>query len=136
MAARMQSQARKEQEGGFTMRFLPAQFHGIDYLIGLFVLASPWLFGFVDTTGPWLHVLIGLIIVAAAAMTDFELGVVRVIPMSMHLMLDAVIGIVAIVSPWLFGVQAYAGLHIVLGLFELGAAVTTSTRTAGRAIRA
>jgi SPW repeat len=120
------------------MRFIPTRVHGvIDYAVGLLVLASPWLFGFADSaTGPWLHVLLGAVILASAAMTDFELGMVRVIPMPVHLMLDAGIGAVALVSPWLFGVQAYVGLHIVAGIFEIGTALMTSTRPADSAVAA
>jgi len=53
----------------------------------------------------------------AALLTDYELGVVRQIPMKMHLTMDAILGL--LLAPWLFD---FAGLvwipHVVLGLGE------------------
>jgi hypothetical protein len=119
------------------MRFITTRVHGVlDYSLGLLVMVSPWLFGFAGATGPWLHLLIGILIVGTAAMTDFELGMVRLIPMPVHLMLDVVIGLVAIASPWLVGLEPYAGLHVVLGLGEIGIAAMTSTHPARRRISA
>ena len=54
--------------------------------------------------------------------------------MPLHLMRDAGIGLVALVSPWLFGVETYSRLHILLGIFEISTAVTTSTRPVDRAV--
>lgn len=119
------------------MRFIPTRVHGLlDYGIGLLVLASPWLFGFSGNGAVGLHVIAGLAILLVAAMTDFELGIVRVIPMPVHLMLDAGIGLFALASPWLFGFQSYAGLHVVLGAAEIGAALMTSTHPGTPVVRA
>lgn len=119
------------------MRIIPTSVHGaIDYLLGLVVAASPWLFGFADG-GANIHLILGGGIIAAAALTDFELGLFRVIPMPVHLMLDAGIGVLALATPWLFGVSAFTGLHVALGIAEIGMALMTSTRpTRTRVVRA
>ena len=119
------------------MRFISTRTHGyLDYLIGIVVALSPWLFGFAGSAVATLHVVAGVALIGAAALTDFELGVVRVIPVPVHLMLDAVIGVVLILSPVLFDLQQYAGLHVVAGVGYLAVAAMTSTRPAARAVRA
>jgi hypothetical protein len=52
----------------------------------------------------------------------------RVIPMPVHLTLDALSGALLAVSPWLFGFADHVWVpHVVLGLFEIGAALLTET---------
>ena len=120
------------------MRIIPTRIHGVlDYLIGALIAVSPWLFGFADGgTSTWIHLAIGGGIILVAALTNFEFGVVRVIPMPAHLMLDGGLGVLALASPWLFGFSAFVGLHVALGIFLIAAALMTSTRPAVRAIRA
>lgn len=111
------------------MRFLPTRIHGaLDYLMGLLLIASPWLFGFADVGGAavWLPVVLGLGALGYSLFTDYELGLVRTIPMPTHLMLDLGSGALLAVSPWLFGfAEAVWVPHLVLGLIEVGAALTT-----------
>jgi len=52
------------------MRVIPMPVHlGLDFASGLFLLASPWLFGFADRIA-WPHVLFGLIEIGASLMTQ------------------------------------------------------------------
>jgi hypothetical protein len=55
------------------MRFLPTRVHGmIDYPLGVFLIAAPWIFGFADA-GPnaWLtFVVIGVVAIVAGACTE------------------------------------------------------------------
>lgn len=119
------------------MRMIPTRVHAIlDYLMGLLVMTSPWLFGFGDG-GLNIHLILGGGMIGAAALTDFEFGLFRVIPMPVHLILDAAVGLLAILTPWLFNVTAFMGLHIAIGVAEIGMALMTSTRPAGgRLVRA
>lgn len=115
------------------MRFIPPRPHGVlDYLISVLLMASPWLFGF--ATGgaeTWLPVVVGAAALISSIFTDSELGLVRKIPMPVHLTLDLVSGAVLAVSPWLLG---FAGRvwapHLIIGLFEIGASLTTRTTPA------
>ena len=53
-------------------------------------------------------------------MTRYELGLYGLIPMPMHLMLDAGTAILMIASPWLFGfADRIYWPHVMVGVFEL-----------------
>ncbi|HEX9950553.1 MAG TPA: hypothetical protein VGB53_02200 [Rubricoccaceae bacterium] len=116
------------------MRFIPTRVHGVlDYLSGLLLIAAPWLFGFADggaeTAVP---VALGAAVIVYSVFTDYELGLVRRLPMPTHLMLDLGGGLLLAASPWLFGFADGTATtdgvwvpHLVLGLFEVGAALMT-----------
>jgi SPW repeat len=105
--------------------------HGVlDYLIGIALIAAPWIFQFQDvSSAKWTAIIVGVAIIATSLMTNYELGLVRAIPMPMHLGADALAGIVLIASPWLFGFSdegANAWVpHVLVGIGELGAAFIT-----------
>ncbi len=111
------------------MRFLPTSIHGIvDYLAGIMILVLPWLFDWEDNVKGVMTVL-GLGIILYSLLTDYELGISRRIPMSTHLLLDALGGIVLIVWPFVFGVDdsTTRTVMIILGVFEIGASLITQT---------
>lgn len=110
------------------MRFIPTRIHGMmDYAIGLLLIAAPWLFGFArGGAETWIPVLLGAGALLYSMMTNYELGMARVISMPTHLMLDAGSGLFLAVSPWLFGFASWVWApHLVLGLIEVGAALMT-----------
>lgn len=110
------------------MRFIPTRIHGIlDYLMGLLLIAAPWLFGFArGGAETWIPVILGVGALAYSLMTNYELSLVRLIPVPTHLLLDGLSGAFLAVSPWLFGFAEWVwGPHLVLGLIEIGAALTT-----------
>ncbi len=112
------------------MRFLPSRLHGvIDYLWGVALLATPWLFGFADVAAAkWLAVVFGLGAILYSAVTDYELGLVRILPMVLHLGLDGLAGAFLAASPWLFGFADVVYLpHLILGIAEVGAALMSET---------
>jgi threonine/homoserine efflux transporter RhtA len=107
---------------------IPTRIHGVlDYLLGLVLIASPWLFGFDDEgTARWVPIIIGAGVLLYSLLTDYELGAVRAIPMSVHLLLDFAGGVVLAASPWLFGFNDEVWVpHLVLGLVEIGTALLT-----------
>jgi hypothetical protein len=115
------------------MRFIPTRTHGIlDYLIGALLIVAPWLFDFADGGAKqWVPIILGAGALLYSIMTDYELGLVKAIPMSVHLMLDLGSGIILAVSPWLFGfADEIWWPHLVFGLLEIGAALMTQTRPA------
>jgi hypothetical protein len=112
------------------MRFIPTQVHGVlDYLVGLALLAAPWLFGFADNeTARWVTMAVGAMALLYSLITDYELSIAKVLPMSAHLALDALSGIFLAASPWLFGFSDEVWVpHVIVGLFEIGAALMTHT---------
>ncbi len=112
------------------MRFIPTRIHGfLDYGMGLLLIVAPWLFGFADGGAEtWIPVILGIGAIVYSLLTDYELGVARTIPMATHLMLDIASGIVLAVSPWIFGfADDVWAPHLILGLLEIGAGLTTRT---------
>jgi hypothetical protein len=112
------------------MRFLPSRVHGvIDYLWGIALLATPWLFGFADVTAAkWLAVIFGVGAILYSLVTDYELGALRILPMTLHLGLDGLAGAFLAVSPWLFGfADRVFWPHLLFGLFSVVASLITRT---------
>jgi hypothetical protein len=114
------------------MKFIPTFVHGLtDYLGAVLLFITPNLFGFADEGGAavWVPRVIAVITLLQALMTNYELGVARMMPMRMHLMSDYVAGIVLAASPWIFGFAnrpANAWMpHLIFGiLIVLTSAVT------------
>ena len=110
------------------MRFIPTKVHGVmDYIMGILLIASPWLFDFnrggMET---WIPVILGVGALVYSVMTDYELGLTRTLTMPTHLTLDLVSGILLAVSPWIFGFADYVYLpHLVLGIIEIGVSLMT-----------
>lgn len=115
------------------MRFIPTRLHGVlDYLVGALLIVAPWLFGFAQGGAEtWLPVILGAGALLYSLFTDYELGVVRRLSMGTHLGLDAASGVLLAASPWLFGFSKVVFWpHLILGLFEIVAALTTRTTPA------
>ena len=110
------------------MCFIPTRVHGIlDWLLGAVLAASPWILG-LDRSQPEGLVPMGIGIVALILtfFTDHELGVVRRIPMPMHLGTDVAAGALLAASPWLFGfADRVSTPHVVLGIAAMIAGLTT-----------
>ena len=108
--------------------------HGrLDYLAVGVNLAFPRLLGLHDA--PWAAVvprIDGLAGLGYSLITDYELGVLRALPMPAHLALDAAKGLCMALSPWLFGFAKngtrYWLSHALMGTADVVAAVTTRTR--------
>lgn len=110
------------------MRFISTKAHGIlDYLMGIVLIAAPWLFGFAEGSyETWIPVAVGASIIVMSLLTDYELGASRKIPMKTHLWIDGIVGGFLATSPWFFGFADYVYLpHLILGLGEIGAALCT-----------
>ena len=115
-----------------SLRVIPTQIHGVlDYLTGSALLAAPGLLGIKDEPRAALTLqLAGAGATAYSLLTDYELGLVRLLPMPAHLALDAMSGALLASSPWLFGFAdrgtRYWLPHALVGATEILAASTTS----------
>ena len=112
------------------MRFISTRTHGVlDYVVGALLIVVPYILGFADgTAAQWVPQLLGLVAIGGAMLTDYELGVMRVIPMPVHLMIDIGSGALLALSPWLFGFSDRVFWpHLLVGLMEIGAGLTTRT---------
>lgn len=114
------------------MRFIPTLMHGVmDYMVGLLLLIAPWLFDFQnDGAQTIVPMVLGGAALLYSIMTNYELGMIRVLPMRVHLTMDLLSGILLAASPWIWGFNQTVYLpHLILGIFEILASITTSTRS-------
>lgn len=110
------------------MRIIPTRVHGIlDYLVGIILIAAPWLLGFAEGGAEtWVPVIIGAGTIIYSLMTRYEMGVADVISMPAHLTIDLVAGAFLAISPWLLGYADIVWLpHLLVGLIEVGTALMT-----------
>ena len=107
---------------------LPTRIHGmLDYLLGALLIASPWLFGFADGGAEqWAPVVLGVFVLLYSLFTDYECGVIKRLPMRVHLLLDAASGLLLAASPWLLGFADEVRIpHVALGTLEIVLAALT-----------
>ncbi len=112
------------------MRLFTTRVHGVlDYTVGLLLMGLPWIAGFArGGAETWVPVAAGAAAIAYSLLTDYELGVVKRLPMAVHLWLDGFSGVLLAVSPWLFGFDEQVWIpHVAAGAFEVIAALTTDT---------
>jgi SPW repeat. len=110
------------------MRFIGTKTHGyIDYIMGMLLIAAPWIFGFArGEAETWVPVVLGAGVILYSLFTDYELGMSRRLSMRTHLMLDLAGGFILAISPWLFGFADYVWEpHLIVGILEMGVALTT-----------
>lgn len=113
------------------MKIIPTAVHGvIDYIYAVAFLVLPNLLNFADISpAATFSRIVGVIVLLQAFSTRYELGLVPLISMKTHLLMDYGLGMLLIVAPWLLGF-ADAGSHVwmpfvVLGVAELGATAMT-----------
>jgi hypothetical protein len=112
------------------MNVLSTRIHGIlDYVVATLMIGTPWLMGYeTGSSEQWLIISIGCMALLYSFCTDYEFGFLEEIEMRTHLLLDFLIGILLILSPWLFGFYDKVYLpYVVLGAFELFSTCLTKT---------
>ena len=109
--------------------FISTKFHAVlDYVGGILITASPWIFGFQDVNAAamFLPILFGSLQLVMLIFTDHEGGWIRVIPIQTHLFLDMLVGFILMVSPFVYGFYPHIFLpHVLLGLLVFGAGIFT-----------
>ncbi len=93
-------------------RFITKTIHAyLDYPVALGLMAMPFLFG-LGADNPlalWLSVATGIaaftltILTILTILTDHHLGVVRVLPYSLHLAVDGLVGVAFVAAPIILG---------------------------------
>jgi hypothetical protein len=79
------------------MKFISPKIHGIiDYLVVLFLLASPMAFGLNGFTAIFTYAL-GLVHLLLTLLTDFNAGLFKVIPFPLHGIIELIVGVALIV---------------------------------------
>jgi uncharacterized membrane protein HdeD (DUF308 family) len=113
------------------MRFIPTKLHApLDYIVGIALIAAPWILQLSEhTAATVIPTVLGIGLIAYSLFTDYELGLRRVFPMSVHNLIDIAAGALLAVSPWLFGfADETANVwvpHLVVGLAAIFLGLTT-----------
>src|SRR5579859_6499125 len=89
-----------------SVRFLPTKVHGVlDYVVGLALILAPNIFQFADVGGAAVLIprLLGIVLIIYSLFTRYEWGLVKIIGMTYHLMIDFAAALFLTASPFLFG---------------------------------
>jgi hypothetical protein len=107
----------------------------LDYLIGAFLIVSPWVFRFAEiATARNLFLIGGVALVVYSLMTNYYFSVARIIPLGVHMTMDVLLGVLLILAPALFGyrellTEGQYAAHVVLGIAAVGMVALTRPRT-------
>ena len=119
---------------------VPAFVHGIvEYAAAILFIAAPFLFDFTEDAATALSLVVGVLILIIAASTHWRTGLIQSIPVQAHVMLDYVLAIFLIASPFLLGFTddgTAAAFFIVLGVIHLLLTIATRFITEPRPPRA
>ncbi|HNR17139.1 MAG TPA: hypothetical protein PKG90_10790 [Chitinophagaceae bacterium] len=96
------------------MKFITKQIHAyLDYPVALALMALPFLLKLGNSTpiAFYLSIVVGVAALILTVLTDHQLGVIRIIPYRIHLIVDALVGITFVVAPFLFNFQGTDALY-------------------------
>jgi hypothetical protein len=108
--------------------------HGImDYVFAVVVAASPWIFGFAhEQAAPQIALACGIVTAMYSLLTNYEMGVVPLIPFAGHRFFDFAVAIALAGSSWHFKMRGVAAVvFTVLGIIGIIAAVMAPRPRAG-----
>jgi hypothetical protein len=90
------------------MKIINTKLHAIlDYVI-MFALVLPWLSDYyVKSKDTWVYAAIGGLIGLYSLFTDYEFGLIKLLPIKIHFALDIFLAFFLIISPFLFQLQHY-----------------------------
>jgi uncharacterized membrane protein (UPF0136 family) len=121
------------------MMHISRKTHGIlDYVFSVLFAASPWLFGFSDQPmAVELATISGVATALYSAVTNYEMGLIGLIPFSGHRFFDFLMALVVGGSMWHFNMKAPASIVFgILGvLFAFANILTRRPREMGTVAR-
>lgn len=88
------------------LKFVTKSIHAyLDYPVALALIGLPFLLD-LGATNPmafWLSFVTGIAAFLLTVLTDHHLGLIRVVPYSVHMAVDLVVGLTFLAAPFLFG---------------------------------
>ena len=109
---------------------IPPFVHGVlDYILGVVLIATPFVLNFDDNAAIALSIAVGIGALILAAFTSWTTGIVRSIPVLVHVLIDYALSIFLIVAPFVLGFSddnTASACFVVLGI--LGLLITVATR--------
>ena len=89
-----------------SIRFITKQIHAVlDYPVALALMGLPVILS-LGASSPiafWLSIIVGIAAFVLTVLTDHHLGIIRVLPYSLHLAVDGAVGLVFLIAPIAFG---------------------------------
>jgi hypothetical protein len=108
---------------------IPAFVHGVvEYLAAILFIAAPFIFTFDEDAPVAISIAVGVVLLIIAASTHWRTGLIDTIGVHAHAMLDYVLAIFLIASPFIFGFDddgTAAAFFIVLGVVHLLMTIAT-----------
>jgi hypothetical protein len=101
----------------------------IEYVAGAIAIAAPFVLNFHSGAAKAVAIVIGVLVIVLAASTDGPTSLVSSVPLSMHVLLDYLLAVVLIASPFIFGFSdegAPTAFFIAVGVLHL--LITIGTR--------
>ena len=97
----------------------------MDYVFAVVVATSPWVFGFShEPAAPQIAMACGIITAMYSLLTNYEMGIVPLIPFAGHRFFDFVVAIALAGSSWHFKMHGVAAVvFTILGIIGILAAV-------------
>ena len=108
---------------------MPAYVHGaIEYIAAILFIAAPFIFSFDEDSATAVSVIVGVVVLIVASSTAWRTGLIRSIPVQAHVILDYVLAIFLIASPFVIGFSddgPAAAFFITLGVVHLLLTIAT-----------
>ena len=108
---------------------VPAFVHGLlEYAAGVLLIAAPFLFAFDSDTATGISIAAGVVVLIIAASTAMSTGLIKSIPVQAHVVLDYILAVLLIASPFLFGFDddgAATAFFLILGVAHLLLTIAT-----------
>jgi hypothetical protein len=108
---------------------VPAFVHGLlEYAAGVLLVAAPFVFAFDSDTATGISIAAGVVVLIVNASTAMSTGLIKSIPVPAHVMLDYVLAIVLIASPFVFAFDddgTATAFFLVLGIVHLLLTIAT-----------
>jgi hypothetical protein len=123
----------EELEDTMKTRFIPTSVHAaIDHLVGPALVAAPTVLGLRRTSPEGIVPrAVGGVEAIYSNLTDYEMSMKNIVPMRVHLALDAVGGATLALIPQMTGARARGKKHwvphLAIGALEVGMALFTKT---------
>lgn len=90
------------------MKFVTKQIHAyLDYPVAFALIGLPFLLGLGESNplALQLSVATGIAAFILTVLTDHQLGVIRVVPYKIHLLVDFIVGLTFVAAPFIFGFE-------------------------------
>jgi hypothetical protein len=110
---------------------IPLRMHAlVEPVVGILLIAAPWIFGFDDVgSSKTLSIIVGVIVLLSGLTTRWRWSIAKLIPLRTHFMTDVLLGIVLIAGPFVLGDSdngAATRFLVIMGVLELLTALTTN----------